>query len=392
MSGRFRPQATAGISLFYFFSFGALGSLLPYLALVLESRGFTPTQVGRIVLLIPAASLVAPPVWGALADLFRARRPLMALAATTCAAALAGLVVEGRTAWTVVGVAIFGVGRAPLAAMADAAAHDALGAASARFSRVRVWGSVGFVVAALSLGRDRVDGAAILGGAAAAYALAAASAWTLPRGRAALKPARVTDLRRAVRTPGLGWLLAATATYTTATGFFDAFMGLHIRSLGFGDAFVGWAWTVGVTAEIALMFAAPRFLDRWGELRLLRFAVIGAAMRWLGFAWVSTPAAVLAVQVLHAFSFALWYLAVVRWVQRTAADEVRTSIQAVLIASMGLGLGLGGGLGGPVFEAWGGRGLFTLGAGVALVAGVLYEGAARRSCRARHAVEEAGRA
>lgn len=373
-----RPS-TAGISLFYFFTFGALGSLLPYLALVLEGRGFAPSEVGRIVLLIPAASLVAPPIWGVLADFFRARRPLMAVAASGCALALTSLIFETRAAWTVLGIGIFGIARAPLSAMADAAAHDALGDASARFARVRVWGSVGFVVAALSLGRDRVDGSTILAAAAGAYAFAAAATWTLPRGRARLARARVDDLRVAARTPGLTWLLVATATYTMATGFFDTFMGLHIRALGFDDAFVGWAWTVGVAAEIVLMLSAPRWLDRFRDVALLRLSVAGAALRWLGFGWATDASALLVVQLLHAFSFALWYLAVVRWVQRRAADEVRTSIQSVLIASMGLGLGLGGGLGGPLFEAGGGPLLFTAGAAVALSSGLMYERASRRS-------------
>ena len=56
------------LSGFYFFYFASLGVLVPYWGLYLKSLGFNSFTIGALVAILPATKLVAPYIWGWLAD------------------------------------------------------------------------------------------------------------------------------------------------------------------------------------------------------------------------------------------------------------------------------------------------------------------------------------
>ena len=56
------------LSGFYFFYFATLGVLVPYWGLYLQSVGFTPVDIGNLVAILMFSRIVAPMVWGWIAD------------------------------------------------------------------------------------------------------------------------------------------------------------------------------------------------------------------------------------------------------------------------------------------------------------------------------------
>lgn len=373
-------RSIRALQAFYFFNFGALGALAPFLPLLLSHRGLSALQISWVMVLIPLSNLLVPPLWGVAADAWRARLALLRLACVGSGASVLLLWPQWELLGSLLAVAGFSLFRAPLTSLADATTYAIMDQPNADFSRVRVWGSAGFALMALGVGA--VEGsrhpALLLAVTGAAYLVSALctlplSGATRGRERGLLGEARVL-LGRA---PVLLFLLA-NACYYLGHATYDAFFALYAKQLGHGDAFVGGAWATGVAIEIVVMLLAPRFIHRVRSGRLLMLCALIAALRWILIAQVSAPGPLIAIQGLHGFTFGLWYLSMVKHVQAMAPDRLRTSLQSVAIACMGLGMVLGYLTGGALLDSLGGEVLFRVAAVAALAAWTLYGMAARR--------------
>ena len=56
------------LSGFYLFYFATLGALVPYWSLYLKSLDFSVTEIGELTAILMATKIVAPYVWGWIAD------------------------------------------------------------------------------------------------------------------------------------------------------------------------------------------------------------------------------------------------------------------------------------------------------------------------------------
>ena len=375
------------LAAYYFAVFLGLGAVLPFLPLLLSSRGMSASMVGVVLVIGPVANLVAPPLWAWLADTFGVRALLLSIASAGCALGVVLLIPDWGLLAAFGAMAIYSICRSPIAPLADAAAHAELGEDGPRFARIRVWGSIGFAVAAATLGELEASTRPLLlfGVAAVAHVLGAAIA---SRRRAPWQPRQTGVALRALaesRAHGLGALFLGSALYYFAHGSYDAFMALHLKALGHGDALVGLAWAVGVSCEIALMMVATTILRRVAAVNLLVVGAVASVVRWSLMSWVVSAAAIVAVQTLHALTFGLWYLAMVGYVQSRATESLRTIIQSLAHASLAVGMIGGYVIGGAVFDRLGGAMLFRLGALAAAGAAVAYGALARRE-RLRSAV------
>ena len=374
VGGEHEPGIHADLSAFYFFAFGGLGAFIPFVPLLLESRGLDAVQIGWVMFVMPAMTLLAPPLWGALADVYQARLGLLRLTGLGSAAGCLAFLPDGGFSAALVAMAIYAGFRAPSIPLADAAAHASLGSATDRFARIRIWGSVGFALFAFTIGE--LDGSkaprVMLVAAAVAYLLSTASTLRLRPPPKADRLHIGGPVRQFILQRDIVALLVGSVAYYIAAGSYDVFFGLHVRDLGFGDDFIGLAWMVAVGAEIGLMLIAPRLLRGRRGAPLLVLAALASVVRWGLLSQVESSAAILAAQTLHALTFGLWYLALVRYLQMRAPESIRTTVQAISAAFHGLGMMAGYLLGGSLFEAHGGVVVFQMAAGSAVVAAMLY--------------------
>ena len=68
------------LSGFYLFYFATLGALVPYWSLYLKDLGFNVAEIGELVAILMATKLVAPNVWGWIADHTGRRMAIIRLA------------------------------------------------------------------------------------------------------------------------------------------------------------------------------------------------------------------------------------------------------------------------------------------------------------------------
>lgn len=387
-----RPSSTVrrDLGAYYFFTFGAMGALLPFLPLLLQGQGLEPSQVGWVMLLGPLGNLLAPPAWGWLADAFSARLALLRFLGLGCAAGVLSFLAGTSFAWSLFAMAIFSAFRAPIIPLADAAAHAELGDDAHDFAHIRRWGSVGFALFAFGVGRleGTQNPSIMLGLTALAYLMSSASTARLRAPPMERQGPIVGPAARFLRQPALLALFAGSALYYVAHGAYDVYFGLHMRALGHDDAFVGLAWMVAVVAEIGLMTVAPRLLEGRSGEGFLVICAGASALRWAALSMAEGQLAILATQLLHALTFGLWYLALVRYIQVRAPEAVRTTVQAVSQAVHGLGRMVGYVAGGELFERAGGGGVFRAATFAAVLAGLFYAGLWRRRRAPRPAPPE----
>ncbi len=359
---------------FYFFSFGALGALFPFLPLLLEDRGLTASHISWIMALLPITGLFVPPLWGVVADALQARVPLLRLASIGCGIGTLLLLPSWGYWGNFVAVGVLCLFRAPIISLADAVTCSALGGQSVTFGRVRVWGSVGFAFFVWVLGQANGSShPALLLSATCAIYLASAAA-TLPLRRRPVQRERGLwgQARAVMFRPGMLLYLLANAVYYSGHATFDAFFSLHARALGFGDPFIGLCWTTGVGVEIGVMLVAPLLLGRVRAVSLLALCAAAALARWSALSVVTSGPPLIATQALHGLTFGLWYLSMVRFIQARVPERLRASLQSVTMAFMGLGMTTGYLAGGQILDRLGGHALYRHAAGAAALSLVLY--------------------
>jgi predicted MFS family arabinose efflux permease len=373
---RRHPQSrTLGaLAAFYGLSYAASGVLFPFLPLLLHGRAFTATEIAWVMAMNPIGNLIAPPIWSWIADTFQLRIALLRTVSFCSGVTVLLLIPEWGLAGAVASMALWCFFRTPIVSLIDATTHATLGPGRLHlYAPIRAIGSLGFALAAglsglLDSGKHSHWLLVIVAGCFFASLIPSFAIETSPvvHRRAVLGHARAF-----IREARLTRLFVANGLYYAAHAVFDTYFGLFLERLGHRNL-VGPAWMFAVMCEVALLFLAPFILRNRDPLKIVAVIAGVATVRWLLISIVRDPTALVMVQVLHGLTFGLWYAGLVRYVQARSPEEVRTSVQAALLASMGLGTVFGNIFGGKILDSWGGPALFQTAAVFSAAAFVLY--------------------
>lgn len=366
---------------FYFLTYGGLGALFPFLPLLLEARGLSPSRISHVLVVVPVMNLFVPPAWGLLADGLQARVGLLRIACIGSGLAVLALLPARSVAAAIGALALLTVFRAPLSSLADSIVWKPDRPGGTAYSLVRVWGSVGFAVASVAVGKLAAVCSAdvAIHATGVLYLLAAVTTFGFSAGRPEPGQPVLRHIGEILKRPAVLAFLAAGAAYYVAHGAYDSFFSLHLRRIGFADDFIGVAWGAGVLVEIAMMLVSPWVFRRWSNSAILAGCSVFAIARWLLLSRVTSPAAILATQAFHGVTFGLWYLALVDRVQRDAPEHLRTSLQSVTMAALALGMVGGYLVGGATLRPQGASLTFLVAAGASSAALLLYLVQARRA-------------
>jgi len=161
-------------------------------------------------------------------------------------------------------------------------------------------------------------------------------------------------------------LLAATSMAWMSYGPYTIFFTIQLGALGYSRTFAGIAWAMAAACELAVMACWSRLWPLLSARRWLGVAIAASAVRWLLFVLVRDPVSLLLVQLTHALTFGVFYLAAVEQVDALVPRTLRATAQGVLSsATFGVGSFLGNLLGGLLYPALGMTWLYGAAAGVA---------------------------
>lgn len=368
-------------SAFYFCYYAALGAYTPYIGRWVDSLGHSGYVVGAMLVLWYGSRIVAPPLWSAL--LVRGRSPghwfvAGCIATTVCFAAFT----LTRQAWSLFAVmACFGFFYNAIIPQFEAMTLAALGERSALYGRIRVWGSVGFLLVASSYGwaLDRLGNGAFPWLCLPLFAAMVIAAWP-HRDDAPAKPLdTLDDAGHLWKRPGVRRFLLVALLMQMGFGAFYVFYTLHLQANGQSGAAIGALWGAGVLVEILMFWQAPGLIARHGAPRLMAFCLAVTVLRWILTALFASQLAVMfAAQSLHAFSFAIFHACCMRQMSEFFPGKRAAAGQSLLYGfSSGVGGVLGAVLSALMWEWKGGTAAFLAGASVVALAWIVY--ALRRS-------------
>lgn len=364
------------LSGYYFCYFAFIGAFSPYFGLYLQAHRFSAWEIAVLLSQMQLMRVVAPNVWGWLADHSGRRVGIVRLASVM---SLVGFslcfVADSFSAW-LIAMAVLAFFWGAALPLVEAITLDHLTGAAERYSRVRLWGSVGFIAAVLATGwlldSQSLDALlwillALLGG----IVVCALRLPEAPIHRHA--DAAGVPLASVLRQARVRALLLACFAMSAAHGALYVFYSIYVADFGYSRTAVGALWSLGVIAEIGVFLAMAQVMRRHSLRTILVVCFLAAALRFLMIGWGARHWPVLvAAQCLHGLSFGAYHAASIAainaWFPRACQGRGQALYSSVSFGAGGL---FGGILAGALWDSWGGATTYTVSAVFALAGAVV---------------------
>lgn len=366
---------------FYYGAFFAIaGVSMPYWPVWLESRGLGPVEIGVVLAVGRWISIVTTPMIAHYADRRGERKRILT--------GLAGGVFICYALYNLTG----NIGQILLVAVPTAVFHGAImpvgdsltmtNAARGRadYGRVRLWGSVTFILASFAGGQLLAQWPAdvILWTIMALCLLGVGACASLPDTRTEPAPRRRRAFWLLARQPVMLRFLGAMALLSSSHAVVYAFGTLYWRQAGISDRIIGLLWAEGVIAEILLFAVGSAVVRRIGPTRLMLIAAAGGLARWTALGATTDLAVLFLAQALHALTFGAAHLGAMNFIVRAAPEGYSATAQSLYNAlAMSGTIAIAVPLIGPVYEAVGAAAYYAM-SGLSLAGGVVALGLARR--------------
>ncbi len=353
----------ARFSFYYAAIFLAVGINLPFWPAWLKHRGLDAAEISLILSVGTWIRALANPLIAHFADRSGAHRKIILVSAGggVIAYALFGLA-DGF--WPLFAISILASAMfMSLIPLGENLASRASVEYRFDYGRVRLWGSMTFILAAYAAGWviERTGDAAILWMMICALAAAFAAGFTLPRPKPRERgPVRFPALAL-LRRPDFLVFIAAVSLLQSSHATVYLFGTIHWRNTGLSDEVIGALWAEGVIAEIILFAFSGAVVARFGPTRLMLFAAAAGIVRWTVLANTTEIAALVAVQWLHAFTFGAAHLAAMHYILRTIPEQMSATAQALYSGlATGVIMGVTMLVAGRLFERIGGEAFYAM--------------------------------
>ena len=378
----------AGFAPFAFVSaayFAHIGFFNPYLPLWLQHMGQPLWVIGILTSVQSFTRVFMPYVWGWLSD--KTGQPVLCIRIGGVAALLGCC---GLWAYSLLSTPTFvGLALGLLALFTPSSAimptSEAImtarlqtvnnGFDAARYGRIRVWGSLGFLVTVLSAGAlfEHFGMDAFLPVACLSLVLLVCSVFSLKNVRqnpsASLNSS--DSVQQFLRQDRMRWFFASVFLHVLSHMGMYLFLSLWLDANGYSKTAIGALWALGVGAEVVVLYAQGPLLARLTWVAWLVLCAAACALRMGSIAWgVGSVAVLVLAQCLHGLSFATHHTAVMAVITESFSAHMRSRGQA-LYAIIGYGASgvVGGVLGAAISERFGLPAVFAASVFTSAVAG-----------------------
>lgn len=356
---------------FYFFYYAFVGMFAPYWSLYLQSIHFDAIDISILMSMQPVMRMLAPNLWGWLADHTGKRLRVLQIAAMLSALCYLGVFATTSFFGMLLVLGLMNFFWSASIPLVEATTLNYLGKNVAHYGRIRSWGSIGFIVAVVGLGCafDYIAIAWLLWAGLVCELGILLFSLQIPHTQV---PAHHTDshsIRKILLQPRVMVLFAACFMMSVAHGPYYTFFSIYLVGHGYAKSSVGGLWALGVICEIGVFFLMPLLVRRYGFTRILSVSLGLAVLRFLLIGWgVDFLLLLLAAQVLHAATFGAYHASSVGLVHEYFRGRHQSKGQA-LFGSITYGAGgmLGGLASGPIWQHYGASVLYSCSSAMALL-------------------------
>lgn len=345
--------------------FLVVGCYLPYMPVWLHWRKLDVDEIAVLLAAPLFTRILFTPVISFAADRVGGRRTI--LIALAWGSLLSFLLLWAASGFwqMLLATVVLAVNWTTIMPLIETVAATGLRTGALDYGRVRLWGSLSFIVASLGSGLiiGKIGPEVVLPLLVAATALMVLGAHLLPGelgGRKSSAPSALRGLKLAdafdlVRAPLFLLFLLAASLIQASHALYYSFGSLNWRAQDIPDGAIGMLWSVGVVAEVALFAVSGRVIAYCGTARLLMLAGLAATLRW-GVMAIDPPLwATALLQTLHAMSFGAAHLAAIHFLTHAVPEDRAATAQGLYAAIVaGLVLGTVTVASGPLYRTFAG--------------------------------------
>ncbi len=362
------------LSGFYFVYFASLGVLIPFWSLYLKSLGYSSMAIGGLIAILPATKLVAPYIWGWLADYTRRSMFIIRIASVLALLSFLLIFVSTQLWWLVVVMLLFSFFWNAILPQFEAMTLNHLGDDTHRYSMIRLWGSLGFVFVAILIGyllqhytMDVVPMVVLI-----TFIAIAISSFIVPE-KLNTPHSEHSPIWPVIKQPKIMAFLVVCFLMLCSHGPYYTFYTIYLEELGYSSYMIGVLWAVGVLAEVIIFLLMHRLFPFFGARTLLLVTLLLTTLRWLIIGFFADNLFMLFIaQLLHAFSFGVFHAVGISLVHNYFIGSHQGRGQGLYSSvSFGAGVAVGSLVSGMLWDQWGAGVLFTFASCCTIVALVI---------------------
>lgn len=355
-------RASAMIGSFYFFYFSVIGISVVFFPKLLFDHGYTPHQIGIIYAILPLVRFLSPFIFSRwlpmTSTIYKIALILTFIGTLAMALSIQSyLLLLGTTflwsiAWTI------------MLPYVDAKALDTM--SKQTYGRVRLFGSLGFISTTLLIGFITQSTFFELSLLVICAFFTALFGYALLDDHDKKTDALQTHVTHiAILTHWPFWLsmFLMQIAFAAYYNFFTIFASQH----HYGNDLISSFWTIGVIAEILMLYFQGRFFH-FSLQKLILAATLLTALRWMVVdLFIDNFILMIIVQTLHSVSFALYHTATIAYL-----FEIYPQKRVAQQFYYGISFGLGGFLGALLFGKIYGEHIFMVAGIMTLAASIIF--------------------
>ena len=360
------------LSGFYWFYFASLGVVVPFWSLYLQSLSFNAKEISELMAILMGTKIVAPYIWSWIADHTGHCMKIIRLGSVMSVIMFAGVFISSNFWWLALVMLLFSFFWNATLPQFEANTMNYLGADTHKYSVVRLWGSLGFVVAVIVIGSllDDIGYQLVPISIFVLYVFITVFSYMVKDAKQEVSITQNTFILVALKKPHVIALLAICFLMQMSHGPYYTFYSIYLKEFAYSSTTLGWLWALGVIAEIVLFIFMHRLMPKYSPRFLMMVALLLTSIRWLmiGF-FVENLSMIIIAQCLHAASFGLYHAVAIELIHRNFKGKLQGRGQAVYSAvSFGAGGAIGALISGAYWEVYSPQIIFSVAALISIIA------------------------
>lgn len=345
--------------------------MLPYWSAYLFSLDFNARDIGELVAILMLTKIVSPNVWGWIADHTGKRMAIVRLGSLCAIIAFTAILFVSSYWWIAVVMLLYSFFWNATLPQFEATTFSYLGSRVNQYSNIRLWGSIGFIVAVWLLGLSIEQWSVVI----VPYTLIIlfVSIWVMsllvPESAAGHLSLDHQPLKKILQRPVVAGLLLSCFLMQASHGAYYVFYTPYMIEHGYSMTSIGSLWALGVIAEVIVFIFMSRLLHKFSLRHLILFSLFVAVVRWVLLSiFVDQLFVVVLIQLMHAATFGIYHVAAIHLIHIYFPGRHQGKGQALYSSlSFGAGGALGSYVSGISWDTLGSNLTFVIAAGLAFM-------------------------
>lgn len=367
--------------LYFFLIFGALGTLINYAPLYFKQINFSGTQISTILVLGSVALILVAPKYGLIFDTAKNKRNVLLVSIFIMAGSLGTVGYIKSFLPILILWVIYRMVNGPLYSISENLSYGVMKTQNNSFGVVRLWGSIGFAVATLiggwtyqlyGLKANNLLFFSLMGLSALVLLRMPASVFEIEKDPGEREFSLREVFKLIVDNRFLLLMALALAVSDPVQDGVRSFENIYLENLGVQAGMIGLANMLSALTEVPFMSYADRVIHKFGIRRIIIFVFIFDILRRLSVWFFPTAGVVFATSIMNSISFTFRLVCSITLVNLCLPKQVTSAANAFVgVTLFSLGYVISNALGGLIYDSWGNRPIYLMGAAFSLISLIL---------------------